>query len=155
FYHPDDPADLRAQQDAALLQLQQAALRIGREFLVEIIASHHGPLMDDTVAQVIAHLYAIGIRPAWWKLEPQASAAAWSNIEEVVMRHDPDCRGVVILGLEAPEDVLAASFRASAAVGVVKGFAVGRTIFTHAAREWLVGRMDDEAAIADMASRFA
>ncbi len=71
------------------------------------------------------------------------------------MRHDPDCRGVVILGLEAPEDVLAASFRASAAVGIVKGFAVGRTIFTHAAREWLVGRMDDEAAIADMASRFA
>ena len=37
----------------------------------------------------------------------------------------------------------------------MKGFAVGRTIFGDAARAWLMGRIDDEAAIADMAGRFA
>jgi 5-dehydro-2-deoxygluconokinase len=36
----------------------------------------------------------------------------------------------------------------------VKGFAVGRTIFVDAARAWMAGKMDDEAAIADMAGRF-
>ena len=36
----------------------------------------------------------------------------------------------------------------------MKGFAVGRTIFTHAAQQWLAGTMSDEAAIEDMAGRF-
>ena len=33
----------------------------------------------------------------------------------------------------------------------VKGFAVGRTIFMSAAEGWLSGKLDHEAAIADMA----
>ena len=37
----------------------------------------------------------------------------------------------------------------------MKGFAVGRTIFSDAARAWLAGQMSDEAAIDDMARRFA
>ena len=71
--------------------------------LIEIIAGKHGPLEDDTVARVLEELYALGIKPDWWKLEPQASAAAWTNIGAVIDRHDPYCRGIVLLGLEAPE----------------------------------------------------
>ncbi len=37
---------------------------------------------------------------------------------------------------------------------LVKGFAVGRTIFNDAARRWLKDEIDDEAAVADMAGRF-
>ena len=37
----------------------------------------------------------------------------------------------------------------------MKGFAVGRTIFAEAAAAWLAGRIDDEAAIDDMAARFS
>jgi 5-dehydro-2-deoxygluconokinase len=37
---------------------------------------------------------------------------------------------------------------------VVKGFAVGRTIFAEPAKQWLGGRMDDEAAVAAMAASF-
>jgi 5-dehydro-2-deoxygluconokinase len=58
------------------------------------------------------------------------------------------------LGLEAEEAALRQSFAAAAAHDLVKGFAVGRTIFADAAREWLAGRIDDEAAIAAMASRY-
>jgi 5-dehydro-2-deoxygluconokinase len=39
-------------------------------------------------------------------------------------------------------------------VPIVKGFAVGRTIFSDAAGRWLAGEIDDEAAIADLARRF-
>ena len=46
------------------------------------------------------------------------------------------------------------AFAASANAPVVKGFAVGRTIFADAAAKWLAGKMSDEAAIADMARRF-
>jgi 5-dehydro-2-deoxygluconokinase len=154
FYHPDDPAELKARQERELLRVADAALTVGREFLVEIIAGKHGPLGDDTVARVVERLYDIGIKPDWWKLEPQP-AAAWSAIAGVIAARDPYCRGIVMLGLDAPADELAAAFRAAAATPMVKGFAVGRTIFAEAAARWLGGRIDDEAAVADMAARFA
>jgi 5-dehydro-2-deoxygluconokinase len=155
FYHPDDPADLKARQERELLRLADAARTVGRELLVEIIAGKHGPLGTDTVASVMRRLYALGIRPDWWKLEPQPDARAFAAIEAAIRDNDPWCRGIVLLGLEAPEPELVAAFRVAATSPMVKGFAVGRTIFADAARRWLAGEIDDAAAVADMASRFA
>lgn len=154
FYHPDDPPALKSEQQEKLRGLYQAARRVGRELLVEIIAGKHGKLGDDTVSRALEEIYALGIKPDWWKLEPQASAAAWKKIEAAIAGNDPYCRGVVLLGLEAPHDELEAAFAATADVPVVKGFAVGRTIFMAAAEKWLAGAISDDAAIDDMASRF-
>jgi len=155
FYHPEDAEGLKQQQEESLLRLAEACRAVGRELLVEIIAGKHGRLHDETVASVLARLYEIGIKPDWWKLEPQESPAAWANIGAVIASNDPLCRGVVMLGLEAPEEQLARAFRLAADAPVVKGFAVGRTIFAEPAKAWLGGRMDDEAAIAAMARSFA
>ncbi|MBA3448601.1 MAG: 5-dehydro-2-deoxygluconokinase [Pseudaminobacter sp.] len=154
FYHPDDPLELKEQQQQTLRTLFEAARKIGRELLIEIIAGKHGVQAEDTVSRALEELYALGIKPDWWKLEPQASAGAWQRIEAVIAKNDPWCRGVVMLGLEAPQDELEAAFAATAGVSIVKGFAVGRTIFMDAADAWLSGRISDEAAIADMAARF-
>jgi 5-dehydro-2-deoxygluconokinase len=154
FYHPDDPDDLKERQERELLRVHDAARRIGRELLVEIIAGRNGPLKPDTVSLVLQRLYGLGIRPDWWKLEPQRDAAAWRAIGEVITANDPYCRGIVLLGLEAPEEELEAAFAAAAGEPQVKGFAVGRTIFNQAARRWLKGEISDEAAIGDMAGRF-
>ena len=155
FFHPDDDAELRAEQTEKLRALYDAARRNGLELLVEIIASRHGPIDDDTVARVLEALYAEGIKPDWWKLEPQPSPSAWRAIETAIRKHDPWCRGVVLLGLEAPEAELEAAFARCADASIVKGFAVGRTIFNEAAENWLAGRIDDRAAIDDMAARFS
>ncbi|TIX22692.1 5-dehydro-2-deoxygluconokinase [Mesorhizobium sp.] len=154
FYHPDDPAALKQEQQQKLRALFEAARKVGRELLVEIIAGKHGKLDDTTIPRALEELYALGIKPDWWKLEPQASAGAWAKIEAVILKHDPWCRGVVLLGLEAPQDELEAAFAATAKAPIVKGFAVGRTIFVHAAEQWLAGKMSDDEAIADMAQRF-
>ncbi|MBM6594739.1 bifunctional 5-dehydro-2-deoxygluconokinase/5-dehydro-2-deoxyphosphogluconate aldolase [Microvirga pudoricolor] len=154
FYHPDDPPELKEQQERELLRLYDAAQRVGRELLVEIIAGKHGPLKTDTVAGILQRLYDLGIKPDWWKLEPQSDVAAWRAIGRVITANDPFCRGIVLLGLEAPEAELEAAFAAAAQEPQVKGFAVGRTIFNDAARRWLKGEITDEAAIADMAGRF-
>jgi len=154
FYHPDDAADLRERQERQLLRLQDAARKTGHELLAEIIASRNGEVDDMTASRAIQRLYDLGMKPDWWKLEPSDSVQAWRNIEATIERNDPHCRGVVLLGLSAPEDELIASFQAAAAVPVVKGFAVGRTIFADAAERWLSGAIDDEAAIADLARRF-
>jgi len=154
FYHPEDAEGLRQQQEKALLRLQDACRTVGRELLVEIIAGKHGRLHDETVASVLSRLYDIGLKPDWWKLEPQDTATAWANIGAAIARYDPFCRGVVMLGLEAPAADLARAFRVAAGAPVVKGFAVGRTIFAEPAKQWLGGRMDDEAAVAAMAASF-
>jgi 5-dehydro-2-deoxygluconokinase len=154
FYHPDDPAELKTEQQEKLLTLFEAARKVGRELLVEIIASKNGPLTDTTISTAMEELYALGIRPDWWKLEPQASTAAWRRIDAVIAKNDPLCRGIVLLGLEAPAEELLKSFEATLAAPSVKGFAVGRTIFTDAARAWMSGKINDEDAIADMAGRF-
>lgn len=154
FYHPDDPEALKSEQQEKLRGLYDAARKVGRELLIEIIAGKHGGLKDDTVPRALEELYALGIKPDWWKLEPQASAGAWKKIEAVITSHDPYCRGVVLLGLEAPHDELEAAFAATADASVVKGFAVGRTIFMETAANWLAGAISDEAAVNDMAGRF-
>ncbi|RYC29261.1 5-dehydro-2-deoxygluconokinase [Lichenibacterium minor] len=154
FMHPDDPADLQARQERELLRLQDASRTVGRELLVEIIAGKHGPLADDTVARVIARLYAIGIRPDWWKLEGQPTAAAWAAVAGTIREHDPLCRGIMLLGLDAPLDVLGAQFRLAAACDIVRGFAVGRSIFGEPARAWLSATLSDGEVVDRMAERF-
>ena len=155
FYHPDDAVDLRERQERQLLRLQDACLKTGHELLVEIIASKNGPIDDQTISRAIQRLYDLGMKPDWWKLEPNDSHGAWAATERTILANDPLCRGVVLLGLSTPEAELIATFRAAAAAPIVKGFAVGRTIFADAARDWLAGRVDDEAAIADLSRRFS
>lgn len=154
FYHPDDASELKAQQIEKLRQAYEAARKVGRDLLIEIIAGKAGRLDDTTIAKTLSELYDAGLRPDWWKLEPQANPAAWSATDTVISTRDPYCRGVVLLGLEAPIEELEKGFRAARQAKSVKGFAVGRTIFADAAKAWLAGDLDDTAAIADMAGRF-
>lgn len=154
FYHPDDDPDLKARQERELARVFDACRTVGRELMIEIIASKNGACDDGTIAHVLDRLYQLGIRPDWWKLEPQATATAWANIDQVIEARDPHCRGVVLLGLEAPEEDLARGFAIAANSRLVRGFAVGRTIFFDAAAAWLAGTIDDAAAVSEMATRF-
>ena len=154
FYHPDDPADLKHQQQQKYIQLNEAARKVGRELLVEIIAGKHGSLDRLTIARAMQEFYDLGIKPDWWKLEPQADGSAWDEIGKVIDENDPYCRGIVLLGLEAPESELEKGFRAVADKHHVKGFAVGRTIFNEAAQAWLPGSISDDAAVDMMATKF-
>ncbi|ANK74620.1 MULTISPECIES: 5-dehydro-2-deoxygluconokinase [Ensifer] len=154
FYHPDDPAELKAQQVAKLRSAFEAARKVGREILIEIIAGKHGKLDDQTIPRALTELYDAGLKPDWWKLEPQASRGAWAAIDAVIEARDPLCRGVVLLGLEAPYEQLKDGFAAARTSKTVRGFAVGRTIFADAGRAWLGGTMSDDQAIADMAGKF-
>ena len=155
FYHPDDATDLKREQIDKLRSAYTAARTVGREILIEIIASKAGPVDDRTTARALAELYDAGLKPDWWKLEPQGSPAAWAAIDAVIESRDPHCRGVVLLGLEAPMDSLLRGFSAAKGARTVRGFAVGRTIFADAAKAWFAGTMTDAQAIDDMAGKFA
>ncbi|WP_414673768.1 bifunctional 5-dehydro-2-deoxygluconokinase/5-dehydro-2-deoxyphosphogluconate aldolase [Martelella sp. UBA3392] len=154
FYHPDDAAAMRADQEATVSRLFSAARRNGLEFLLEVIPSKVAAMNDDTTAAIIDRFYEIGVYPDWWKLEPMKSAEAWEKACAAITRHDPHVRGIVVLGLDAPAAELEESFATAAKFDLVKGFAVGRTIFGETARKWLAGRIDDDTAIAEMAEKY-
>ena len=154
FYHPDDDEALKAEQEATVVRLADAARSNGLEFLLEIIPSKSGPVNEDTTAIAIERFYSLGVYPDWWKLEPMKDDAAWQKACDAISKNDPYCRGIVVLGLGAEMDELEASFAAASKHDMVKGFAVGRTIFDEAARGWLAGAMDDNTAVAQMATKY-
>jgi len=155
FAHPEDAEEVWAAQLDTLGRLFAATRRNGLEFLLEVIPSKVGPVETDTTPQIIKRVYAQGIFPDWWKLEPFADAADWEAAVQAIETHDPRIRGIVVLGLDAPQEALAQSFEVAAQFPLVKGFAVGRTIFGDAARAWMQGGMSDDAAVAQMRARFA
>ena len=69
--------------------------------------------------------------------------------------NDKFTRGVVVLGKDAPMEELVRSFEAAASFELVKGFAVGRTIFRDSAERWFEGTISDSEAVDSMALNFA
>jgi 5-dehydro-2-deoxygluconokinase len=155
FCHPDDDDEMWSAQEAVVQRLFHAVRRNRLEFLLEVVPSKVGAVQDDTTARIIQRFYDRGIHPDWWKLEPFTTEAAWRNAVEAIERNDPRTRGIVVLGLDAPEDQLKASFALAAKFPLVKGFAVGRTIFGDVARAWVKGETEDAEAIVEMTWRFA
>lgn len=156
FYHPDDDEALKTIQERKVVQLFQACRRTGHDLLLEVIASRSGHRFDErSVPRAMARFYELGVYPDWWKLETPQTDAGWEAIRDVIVQHDPHCRGVLLLGLEAPLEQLAESFRLAARHPVCRGFAIGRSIFGAALDDWLDGRIDDEGAKARMTKIYA
>ncbi|HHG90804.1 MAG TPA: 5-dehydro-2-deoxygluconokinase [Devosia sp.] len=153
--HPGDDEAMRGAQEETLVRLARAARANNLEFLLEIVPSKVASCDDESAARIVKRFYEIGIYPDWWKLEPMKSAKAWENTCAVVAENDPWCRGILVLGLDAPEAHLRTSFEAAAKCDLVKGFAVGRTIFGEAASAWFAGEISDMTAVKQMADKFS
>ncbi|MEM1361830.1 MAG: 5-dehydro-2-deoxygluconokinase [Pseudomonadota bacterium] len=154
FYHPSDSDEMKAEQEEVVQRLFVACRRNRLETLLEVIPSKAGPVDDDTTAAVIQRFYDIGVYPDWWKLEPMTTDAAWAKTVDAILGNDRYSRGIVILGLAAEEAALAESFAVAAKYDLVKGFAVGRTIFGEAAKRYFAGDISEAVAIQDMAEKY-
>ena len=153
FYHPDDDAEMIATQDRQILELANACAVQDLQLLLEIIPPAGSEQDDNTIPRILDHLYDLDVRPDWWKL-PGLTRNGWQIVTELVNRRGPHCLGVVMLGLDAPADQLRESFNQSAGFEICKGFTVGRTIFSEPSKQWLAGKIDDEALIRQVADRY-
>ena len=154
FYNPDDPEELRRTQIDQLHRLASAARKTGHEYLIEIISTPEGSNHPSATAEAMQQIYAEGIRPDWWKLADQTEAG-WGAVGDVIEQNDKWCRGVLLLGLDASAESLAASIARAAASPHVRGFAVGRTIFASTAKAWLSGDISDIEARTEMKRAFS
>jgi len=153
-FHPDDEPMLRLEQEAQIKALYQASQVSGHELLLEIIPpKDHPSTYPDVLYRALKRLYNLDIYPAWWKIEAQ-SAAEWEQLDALIQERDPYCRGVVLLGLNAPAATLALGFQQASRSRTCRGFAVGRTIFQEPSRAWMAGEIDDEALIQQVQATF-
>ena len=153
FYHPDDDISLRLEQERKVLATYQACVASGHEFLLELIPPKGSETDDDTLIRSMQRFYNLGVRPDWWKV-PSPGRSAWKAIDALIKERAPHCRGVILLGLDAPEEELREGFNASAGIDVCKGFMIGRTIFGQPSREWLAGEISDDQLVQKVADNY-
>lgn len=153
FYHPNDNENIKQRQDQKLLEIYQACCRTGHELLLEIILPKDMQQNETYYVDIINHLYQLGIKPDWWKL-PGMTSITWQQLTAVINANDKYCRGILILGLDAPENVFDETFKQAALSPMVKGFAVGRTIFAEPSAQWLANELDDQALVKSVSEKY-
>ena len=143
----DDPADLIEYHEREIVRLADACRQTGHEFLFEIISGNRGKPADASqVLALMQRYYDLGVVPDWWKLEPIEDAGFWTAAGDVARANDPHLQGIIVLGKEMPDEDLVRVLDKARGEPLVCGFAIGRTIFSDAAKQWFAGRCDDDAA---------
>ena len=140
YWHPDDPPAIADAQRRQIAMLDEACRAVGsrtaardhhrQEEPRRCQGRHHASWAKST---------SWACKPDWWKLAAPNDAAGWALLDKTIREADPWCRGVLLLGLDAPEADLIRQLTAAAAHPICKGFAVGRSIFGAAAEAWLAG----------------
>ncbi len=154
YWHPDDPPAIADAQRRQIAMLDEACRASDRELLLEIITDKKNPGDAKAVAAIMGEIYKLGVKPDWWKLAAPNDAAGWTLLDATIEKHDPWCRGVLLLGLDAPEADLIRQLTAAAAHPICKGFTVGRSIFGAAAEAWFAGTIGDDEAVNQIAGRY-
>ncbi len=154
YYHPDDDRDLKLAQITRLKDLYNACCKTGHELLIEVISPSGMPQTEFTVLEALREIYQSGVKPDWWKLPPPVLSEVWSKLSNLIGQNDPYCRGVVLLGLNAPAEELKKGFAIAGGHDICKGFAVGRSIFQEPARAWLSGKASDEQTVTAIAQNY-
>ncbi len=153
FYHPSDQHEFRLAQERQIKELFKACCFSGHELLLEIIPPQSSLLNENTLADTLTRFYNLGVRPDWWKL-PTMSHESWKKIDHVIKERSPHCRGVVMLGLDAPLPELIKGFEQSAGIDICKGFTVGRSLFSEPSKQWLAGEINDQQYIDAVAANY-
>jgi len=151
-YAAEDPEPGRTVQEERLLRLFRACVATGHRLLLELVVPGAAPA--DVARRAVERLYGIGIKPDWWKLQPFAARGDWAGIGDTVRAHDPHCQGILILGQGADMSEVGKAFAAAAGEPLVRGFAVGRSIFWATAKAWFGGSIGDRAAVDAIAANY-
>ena len=169
-YNPGGDAELNARQNAALRDVSRWCNDNGRRFLLEYLL----PPTDDQLArvdgsrdrfddeirpalmpEVVEQMQDAGVEADVWKVEGLDRPDDDAAVSAMARRDGRDDVGCVVLGRGASLAKVADWLRAGAGVPGYVGFAVGRSIWTHALMEHLGDRMERDAAVAEIGANYA
>ena len=160
--NPDfDPAE-REQQFGRLAQVSAGLHGIGVPLLYELLVPATGAQLDRAghdasaydrdirpglVAQVIADNQAHGVEPALWKVEGLETAEAAHQVADQA-RAGGRPTDLIVLGRDAPAERLDHWLEVASQVSAFVGFAIGRSIWEDAVRDYEASHHEEVAASA-------
>lgn len=130
---------------AGLRQVMAICRSTRRETLIEAL-----PKQGEATAALIERLYGHGLKPDYWLIEAQPDMGRWQATHDTIVRHDPFCRGSIVIARSAQSH---AEIEKAAAMPGVIGFVGGRAIFGDVLKQWLAGELSDTSAIEALAAR--
>jgi myo-inositol catabolism protein IolC len=148
--NPEFDAAAREEQFARLAEVSSSLARIGVPLLYELLvpataaqlgrAGHDAGVYDrdlrpGLVAQVIADNQAHGVEPALWKVEGLETAEAAQQVAEQA-KAGGRTADLIVLGRDAPAGRLDHWLEVASQVSAFVGFAIGRSIWEDAIREY-------------------
>ncbi len=154
-YNPEGDAALNARQAARLAQLGGWLHGQGRRFLYELLVPatpeqlercggdqdrYDDEIRPALVVEAIRAQQEQGVEPDIWKIEGLDSAADCARVVAQARAGGRDKVVCIVLGRGVTEERLLDWLRIAAPVPGFDGFAVGRTIWEAALREYLAGR---------------
>jgi myo-inositol catabolism protein IolC len=160
--NPDfDPAE-REQQFGRLAQVSSGLRGIGVPLLYELLVPATGTQLDRAgrdagaydrdirpglVAQVIADNQAHGVEPTLWKVEGLETAEAAQQVADQA-RAGGRRTDLIVLGRDAPAQRLDHWLEVASQVSAFVGFAIGRSIWEDAVRDYAASGPGEAAASA-------
>jgi myo-inositol catabolism protein IolC len=148
--NPDFDPGRREAQFGGLAQVAAGLRGVGVPLLYELLVPATGAQLDRAgqdavvydrdirpglVARVIADNYAHGVGPALWKVEGLETVEAARQVAEQVGAGDPNA-DLIVLGRDAPAERLDHWLEVASQVDAFVGFAIGRSIWEDAVRDY-------------------
>ena len=169
-YNPEGDAALNARQSARLRKLSeyihtQSDSRFMFELLVPAEKSQLEKLNGDKaaydlklrpalMARTIEQLQDAGVEPDVWKIEGLDARKDCENMVAAARRGGRDKVGCIILGRGENDDRVHEWLAVASGVPGFIGFAVGRTTFWDALKDWRANKITRENAVNDIARRY-
>ena len=169
-YNPDGDAEMNGRQTARLRQLSEYLQRTGRKLMFELLVPAEQEELDELhgdrqaydrsrrprhMVDAIHALQDGGVEPDVWKVEGLDRAEDCTAVVAAARRGGRGGVGCIVLGRGADEAEVESWLSTAAGVPGFIGFAVGRTTFWDALVGWRDGRTTRDAAVAEVARRYA
>lgn len=151
---PQHTGEMEELQWERLLHLNQACIDWGQKLLIEMVVPASVPDAHTWVHQAIQRACSEGVQPTWWKLPPYPEIEMWRGIQDTIRRRTPHCKGILVIGQGEAWTSLANKLPNLSQVEMIRGFAIGRSIWRQAAESWFNKRMEDEAVVQQVAERY-
>ena len=170
-YNPDGDKELNRRQLARLRELSDWIRAHERRFMFELLVPpterqltsiagskdrYDDEVRPDLMMRAITTLQDAGVEPDLWKIEGVDNREACRAIATMARRDGRERVGCLVLGRGASTERVDAWLRAGAGVDGYVGFAVGRSIFADAVRDFAAdpGGFDMEQGAQDISAKY-
>jgi myo-inositol catabolism protein IolC len=170
-YNPEGDRELNERQASRLLRLSEWLHEHHRKFLFELLVPaeesqlarvggsadrYDSELRAELMLEAILQLQNAGIEPDIWKIEGLDDREACKEIAQLCRREGRDRVSCVVLGRGASDDKVDEWLRAGAGLDGYVGFAIGRSIFADAVKQYAADPdgFDRDAAVARISAAY-